>query len=71
MLAAGPVRWSADGGRASADDVSMVALSKQLLHARLAEANLQRKLRVRNAPASTDLPVENECMISCVVVINI
>jgi len=46
-----------DGGRANADDISVAALSKQLLHSKLAEANLQRKLRVRIAPASTALPL--------------
>ncbi|BDA46361.1 hypothetical protein COCOBI_08-4530 [Coccomyxa sp. Obi] len=49
-------RWSADGAwesrvmsgdrRATADDVSVATLSKQLLHAKMSEANMQRKLRV-------------------------
>ncbi|CAL8462495.1 g2028 [Coccomyxa elongata] len=49
-------RWSVDGTwesralsedrRATADDVSLASLSKQLVHAKMSEANMQRKLRV-------------------------
>lgn len=56
MLPAGQVRWSADvawdsravqdGRRASAEDVSVASLSKQLVHAKMSEASMQRKLRV-------------------------
>ncbi len=56
------MRWSADGAwdsragtdgrRASAEDVSLASLSKELVHARMSEANMQRKLRV-SAPYFT------------------
>lgn len=59
------MRWSADGAwdsragtdgrRASAEDVSLASLSKELVHARMSEANMQRKLRV-SAPCFTMYP---------------